>query len=275
MAGLAPARYFPVKSTPFRFVAGLSPFGTDFGNGAREAQYFQADAQRERYLREKREVPRERHAVLARSDDERRVHDTVLRWLHRQLGLEHPGVAAGVPLDYRAISAVVQEDLVVLHRRADGSDAAIMVDVSFPSDWYPDRIVDTGFRFIHGPVPGFADGDAQAAAMVSAMIDRGPYVRFVWTLSPDDHLDHHPVQGRHAEWSLDGEGWLRVERQLTVPFAQVQASLFLIRTYLYSFASLAAEERATLRRAIETMPPAAAGYKRFTASRDIIFALLA
>jgi len=168
----------------------------------------------------------------------------------------------------------VQEDLVVLHRRHDGRDTAIMVDVSFPSDWRPERIVDTDFRFIHGPVPGFADAEAQARSMVSAMIDRGPYVRFVWTLKADDFLDHHPEEGGHGEWSADGEGFLRVERQLTVPFSDVAASLFLIRTYLYPFRSLTAEQRDSLARAVETMPAEAARYKSFTAAQPIILALL-
>ena len=60
------------------------------------------------------------------------------------------------------------------------------------------------------------------------MIERGPYVRFVWTLSADDCLDHHPEEGNRLPWdSHQGRGWLRVERQVTVPFPGVESRALL------------------------------------------------
>src|SRR5690606_24990275 len=147
---------------------------------------------------------------------------------------------------YGSIARVVQEDFVVVRRRPGGGDEAIAVFVCFPSGWRPESIAGKGFKEIHEPVPDFAERDAAVESMVTTMIERGPYVRFVWTISADDHLDHHPEDGRRSRWSAGGAGWLRVERQVTVPFAQHAAALFLIRTYLYPFASLTAEQRQTL-----------------------------
>ena len=268
------ARYFPIKPSAFRFQAGLHPFGTDFGNGAADGLYFQVDEQWRHYVREKGRGSPARHGVLGRTADERRANQRVLDWVRETARREHPDLFAIPPQTLRGIAARVQEDLVVVHRRADGRDAAIAVDVSFPSDWRPERIIGTDFRFIHGPVPGFADNDAQARSLVSAMIDRGPYVRFVWTLKADDDLDHHPDAGPHRGWSPDGEGFLRVERQVTVPFPEVSAALFLIRTYLYGFRSLSAAERSALAKAVQTMPAAAAAYKGLVEPREIILALL-
>lgn len=269
------ARYFPVRPSPFRFQAGLHPFGADFGNGAAERRYFQVDDQRAHYLAEKRVIDRRRHRVLARDAAELHVMAHVLAWLGARLAVEHPSLLSESPATLRAVGERVQEDLVVIHRGAEGTDAAIGVDVSFPSDWRPDHIVGTDFRFIHGPVPGFADDAAQARAIVTAMIERGPYVRFVWTLKADDRLDHHPARGPFPAWSADGDGFLRVERQITVPFPEVAASLFLIRTYLYPFSALTAVERATLDRAVQSMPEPAAAYKGFAAARGIVRMLLA
>jgi hypothetical protein len=269
-----PARYFPVQATPFRFRAGFHPFGTDFGNGPADRQFFQIDAQRERYRREKRRVNPARHRLLARDDAEGAVHALVLDWIQTTLAREHPGRCAP-PLDsYREIAAQIQEDLVVMHRRDDGSDAAILVDVCFPSDWRPERIAGTDFRFIHGPVPGFAERPAEARALVRAMIERGPHIRFVWTLTADDELDHHPEEGRRIAWEATEQGYLRVERQVTVPFPFVNAALFLIRTYLYPFAELTGGQRGRIARALETMPEAAARYKGFLAARPAILRLL-
>lgn len=250
------------------------PFGTDFGNGTAEQLYFQIDSQRDFYLAEKKRVPIERHRQLARDEAEACAHARVLAWLRATLAREHPQRFSQPPASYRSIAAAVQEDLVVIHRGADGRDAAIAVDVSFPSDWRPERIAGTDFRFIHGPVPGFADAEAQARSMVTAMIERGPYVRFVWTLKTDDILDHHPDQGPYLAWKDTREGFLRVERQLTVPFAEVSASLFIIRTYIYPFDELTPERRENLARAVEQMPDEAARYKGFADARPIILAML-
>src|SRR4030095_6032948 len=103
---------------------------------------------------------------------------------------------------------------------------------------------------------------AQARSLVASMIERGPYVRFVWTLKPDDVLDHHPDRGPHRAWSPDGDGFLRVERQITQPFPDVGAALFLIRTYIYPFASLSAAERQGGARAGPTMPGAEGAAQR-------------
>jgi hypothetical protein len=268
------ARYFPIKQSPFRFQAGLHPFGTDFGNGAADRLYFQIDEQRPHYLQEKRRVDPARRRVLLRTTAERQANQRVLDWLRETLHREHAELFADAPPTFHGIAAAVQEDLVVMHRSEDDSDAAVAVDVSFPSDWRPERIVGTDFRFIHGPVPGFADNQAQARSLVSAMIERGPYVRFVWTLKPDDDLDYHPDGPPHRAWSADGQGFLRVERQTTVPFTDVGAALFLIRTYLYAFASLSAVERQALFQAVQAMPGPAAAYKGFTKSREIILSLL-
>lgn len=114
-------------------------------------------------------------------------------------------------------------------------------------------------------MPGFAAVDAAVDSMVAAMVERGPYVRFVWTIAADDHLDHHPDEGRRLPWRDGGAGWLRVEQQVTVPFPAVYASLFLIRVYRYAFASLSPEQRRTLATAIERMPPEVARYKGVSA----------
>ena len=71
----------------------------------------------------------------------------------------------------------------------------------------------------------------------------------------DDVLDHHPEEGVRTAWTPESRsGWLRVERQVTVPFPDVNAALFVIRTYLYPFESLACEEQRDLRSALRAMP---------------------
>jgi len=263
----APARYFPVKASPLRMEAGLLRHGTDLGNGPADQLFFQVDDQLERYLAAKRAVPAARHAVLVRDAAERAIHDTVGAWLLATLTREHPqrlaarAQADDVGATFAALAGVVQEDLVVLRRLPGGDSSAIAVHVGTPSGWRPERIHGASFGLIHAPVPDFAKHPQAERSMVDAMVERGPYVRFVWTLAADDHLDHHPEEGRRESWRADGPGYLRVERQTTVPFAELQAALFLIRTYVYPFTSLTAEQRGVLARAIAVMPAQVAAYK--------------
>jgi hypothetical protein len=275
-----PARYFPVKPTALRMEAGLVRHGTDFGNGAADRLFFQVDDQLERYLAAKRATPPGRHARLARDEHERAIHAAADVWLRDTLGREHPerfaALGEGAPrAGLFEVARVVQEDLVVVRRLPDGGSAAIGVHVSAPSGWRPERIHGASFGAIHGPVPDFAKRAEAERSMVDAMVERGPYVRFVWTVTADDHLDHHPEEGRRAPWRADGDGFLRVERQTTVPFRELAASLFLIRVYLYPFASLTAEQRDTLAHALDLMPPEVARYKGLDAVRETVTRVLA
>jgi hypothetical protein len=268
----APARYFPVDRRPLRMRPRLQPFPTDFGNGAADALHFQRDAERARYLAAKRP---DRYRI-ARGDAEDRAHRAVLAWMEETLAGEHPGDAASPGGDfgtrYAALSDAVQEDFVVQLRDAHGRDRAIAVYVSFPSSWRPERILGWSFREIHEPVPDFADEEAQARSLVAAMVERGPYVRFVWSVCADDALDHHPDEGLRQAFSRETrEAWLRIERQLTLPFpfsdplrgsgSVPGASLFLIRTYLRAFSTLDPGERETLAIALRRLPASTARYK--------------
>jgi hypothetical protein len=259
--------------------AGLSRHGSDFGNGAADRLFFQVDAELARYLAAKRAVPPSRHAVLMRDAAERAIHPTVLGWMLDTLAHEHPVQRAALAadaadVDYGAIAGVVQEDFAVLRRRDDGGSDAIAVHVCAPSGWCPERIHGASFAAIHGPVPAFAKDPRAERSMVDAMIERGPYVRFVWTVTADRHLDHHPEEGRREPWRADGHGFLRVERQTTVPFAVQQASLFLIRTYLTPFEELTASERGVLARALEALPADVAAYKGLDTIRATVLEVL-
>jgi heme-dependent oxidative N-demethylase alpha subunit-like protein len=272
------ARYFPLQAAPLRMQPGLARFGSDFGNGADDARFFPLDREHAHYRREKA-------AVLARHPErfawldgarERAALERVAAWLGTQLASEHgtssvsspaptPASVAGgtdIARTFGAIAQDVAEDLVVLARDASGPERAILVHVCFPSGWRPESILGQSFEQIHAPVPEF-DAVARAApALVAALIERGPYVRFVWGVSADDRLDHHPEHGPRAAWSSSTpNGYLRVERQVMVPFPEVAASLFLIRTYLYEFAELTPDERLTLASALEQTSPAILAYK--------------
>ena len=281
-----PAHYFPVEPRPFSMRAGLLKFPTDFGNGAADQLVFQVDSDLERALAAKRAPrPTPRYFEHVSSSAEANALDAVRVWVEARMLVEAPERLRSASKDlgatsrWDALGRAVQEDLVVMHE-GDGSGKALLLHVSFPSGWHPERLPGASFLGIHDPVPTFPgpDGDPKAAfaaqSMVRSMVERGPYVRFVWTVRADDALDHHPGEGGRQPWTPTSPGFLRVERQLTWPFPEAHAALFVIRTYVYSFASLSAAERLILREALLQMPNVFKSYKGMPDDESLVLRTL-
>jgi hypothetical protein len=77
-------------------------------------------------------------------------------------------------------------------------------------------------------------------------------------------------------WTTDTpRGFLRVERQTSVPLPGVGGCIFLIRTYSYGFDQLAREQRAILATALTQTPPEILRYKGLTAALPRALELLA
>jgi hypothetical protein len=261
------ARYFPIGERPLRMSAGLHRFGTDFGQAQRDREFFQLDGERPRYLLAKRHAPRPRRVLGSDDASAREARSSALAWMRAQLAIEAPEVLASAARDrdahdeLDALARSLQEDFCVMCAGDDYTGRAALIDVRLPSGWRPERLRDASFLSIHTPVPGFP-GDAQAAqSMVRAIVERGPFVRFVWTLAPDSRLDRHPDVIGPASWQRAEGVFLRVERQVTVPLTAANASLFLIRVYMYPFGELSAEQRARTLAALASMPEPIRAYK--------------
>lgn len=278
---MRPPFYFPVTDAPLQMRAGLRPLGSDFGNGALDAHYLQRDAHAGRYRVAKAAVPAARHGIADEEAPWAAAHDAMFAWwrevLARELGLQVAALSDdGVPrlVRWQAISEFVQEDFALIHRGTSDEGRAIGLCVSFPSGWRPERLLGASFADIHGPVPGFADHPDAARSMVRAMVERGPYVRFVWTVAGDDALDHHPEEGQRTPWPAAARAYFRVERQITVPLPAVDASLFLIRTYITPTEELSGSQCATLAAALRALPEPVARYKGLYEHRERILALI-
>ena len=248
--------------------AGLFRFGTDFGNGHADRLFFPRDASTPRYLAEKARVLAAYPARDAYSIKSERDEASVLgaqAWLCDTLRSEAQLDLAALP---RAqLGSQLMEDFAVLGRDDAGNDCTLWLHACFPSGWHPEHVVGRSFTQIHARIPAFEAVAQKAPSLVDALLTRGPYVRFVWTVSADDALDHHPDEGGRAPWSATtARGFLRVERQTTVPLPAVSACVFLIRTYLYGFDELATPQREILAQALAQMPAELQRYKSLEAA---------
>jgi dimethylamine monooxygenase subunit A len=182
------------------------------------------------------------------------------------------------PLD--ALRLAVAEDLVVLlrDRPGDGGRAAYLL-VAAASGWDPGARGGASFAALHGPVPHAEPLRAAAGALADAMVERGPFVRYVWSLSGDDALSHHPR--RHPPRPLADSApptwWYRAERQTTLPLPAFDASVFAIRVLHAPLAAVASTSgrRAVLAAAVRSMDAPLLAYKGLTAAAPALLAWLA
>lgn len=155
----------------------------------------------------------------------------IAAWLRAQSGVDRL-------LD--AVALAVQEDIVIMRGLPDGTDVCEALQVCFPSGWDPREKRGHNFANIHRPV---ADSDRLVSSspnVIRAMINKGPYVRFNFGLSLNPDLDDHPAIRknyrrivRETEFSdLLPQLKLRMERQTTCGFPDLQRALFSIRTYV-------------------------------------------
>lgn len=259
-----------MDGSPLKMAPGLFPLGTDFGNGQLDKQFFQLDAQRSDYLNQKRQIPPSRHGQVIESDNDESAHKIALDWFWSTLSAEYPELpmhpqSQDIATQWDVVSNLIQADIAVIS--APPNDRIITTRISFPSGWSPERILGQSFWGLHGPVPTLANRKGTAQNLAKAMCTKGPFVRFVWTVCGDAILDHHP-QTPKPSWDGTSGGYLRVERQVTVPLGV--CSLFLIRTYLYPLDELGLKARHILGTSLSKMPESYARYKSLTALNPIL-----
>ena len=171
-----------------------------------------------------------------------------------------------------ALALALQEDLVLIGPAGPsdegcdehGTGRVSWLHVAFPSGWDPGSMAGASFERLHAPVPE-ADALRRAAtALVQAMLRKGPFVRYVWGLSPDGARARHP---RHAQpmppdHPLDA-AWLRVERQTTLALPEAGAAMFAIGVHVtpLSEALAAPDRRAAFADAVASLTPAMRRYK--------------
>jgi hypothetical protein len=310
----APARYFPFEKGLYEVAPGLRVFGTDFGNGPLDQKIFQLDSAFPEFRASKlacradrlskyyceHEYPREVARAVTGFLIDRLVQESPgyfslermpggESWLGCALTGEQlrfdpelkllPGTCYESALD--ALASQVSEDLNVLALSESGDrNWLCAMHVSSPSTWRPEEKIGKDFYGIHEPV---AQSEALLKAskgIVSAMVFKGPYVRFNWGLTMDPRPNHHPDLPRGlplTELGDENPPYMWVERQTVWGLPAARASLFTIRISMTDLREVRADpaRRAQLVSTIRSMSPALLEYKGFDECRDRLLSWLA
>ena len=190
----------------------------------------------------------------------------VAHWLRRRAPLLLDETVLGDPLPLRAAGRLVQEDLCVMERDADGAYRLTAAVLCFPAHWRLREKLGRPLDAIHAQVPGFARHLAPPVARVLAglTVER-PVWRANWSVVESPTLFHPHERPRLADLTAENAGarlWLRVERQTLRRLPCSSAVLFTIRTLVRRLDEVAtAPVAAAMAAWLRSMEPGLAAYK--------------
>lgn len=168
-----------------------------------------------------------------------------------------------------ALCCQIQEDITI-NEMTEESDYIRYLHLCFPNYWSARAKLGKNFLNAHLPVPKMQKINAKANNLIDTFMRQGPFERFTWGLLADQRLNHHPdapagIDAKHwygRSFTLDAPSlYFRIERQITLPFPDVKAFVFLIRTYHREITAFSLEELTRLKFSISTMPEQVLAYK--------------
>ncbi len=304
-------KFFPIERGEYAVAPGLRPLGYDFGNGEFDQKIFHISSKFQDYRNNKLECRQERLSKYFCMQDLSPERVNVLaRFLISQLAKEYPQYfilkdqvlecihtkdrlivdsnfdflsfhseeAINPPVLHilDALALQVEEDIALVCRRVDGEgpvDHLGLLHLCSPSHWSAEDKIGMNFFDIHVPIPGIEKINRVADKLVETMINKGPYVRFIWSFVTDQRLNHHPTpppgidpvtwKGRSFNEEAAIPFYFRIERQVTWGFPHVDASLFTIGVTFMSGAEIKHNpyQRDQLISALKSMSPESRVYK--------------
>ena len=178
-------------------------------------------------------------ALCCSLTNETLIFDEKLRFIRAERNGPAPSPDYHDSLD--ALACQIQEDLAIISRSPFGRDWLAAVHLCQANNWAAEEKIGQPFQSIHEPVAGMKNSERDAKAIVNTIVNKGPFVRFAWGLTPVAELNQHPRPCLSSGSKNEPNNrfnpqhpslYLRVERQILWPFPEQQAALFTIRTYL-------------------------------------------
>ena len=289
----APARYFPISGDRYSTRAGLARFGTDFGNGQRDAQLFQFDKTFAHYRNNKLALREHTIGDYVCTDaiDAQSLAEAT-KFILQHLCNEHPdkfllhkssrkmvldchitneqliinndySLAAQHETEYKnlfdSLALQVSEDICLI-QVTDAGTKLIAAHLCAANHWSARDKLLMDMPHLHQHVPGFADDNKEPEKLLQGISRKTEaYVRFAWGLCDQATLNQHPHASLESQSSDDL--FMRIERQVIWPIPDSEILLFTIRTYFRDCATLDEQQRLALIKAVNSMDEATLKYK--------------
>jgi dimethylamine monooxygenase subunit A len=267
-------KFNPWKKGSFRPTPDLKLFGTDFGNGEKDQQYFPINEDFDRYRENKKSVDLSHHLLR---DGLSAEHDEFFAfWILGQFAKEHPSLVSvdqGVikfahtgdsflakEFGLAEMALQVQEDIALV-RVQNGQDKLVFTHICASSHWAPADKIGQSFFDIHVSVPHFEAVNNVASRLMQQCLIKGPFVRFVWGIENSDRLNQHPIVADKRPVDPRLPLYLRTERQVLLGFPAKGMLLF---TILVQHQKWEEADKTGLRESLLSMTPEDREYKGLT-----------
>ncbi len=280
------ARFTPWAAGAYSVAPQLRPLGTDFGNGELDSLWFLMDSRREEFLEAKRRsLAEDPGKYVCRHELRPEVEEAAIEAMRTRLVAEYPELSQERLDTLEDLALQIQEDFCIVQgpHGDDGRNWVAYLHVCCPSHWRPTEKAGLAFFDMHTIVPGFERVNRAAASLVEAMVTKGPFVRFVWSVESDPWPNHHPdaPPGEDQErwygrnFSL-GRFWVRVERQVIWSLPSVSAAIFTIKLVHLSDQEIWASPslRESLAAALDSMSLESREYKGLAKHWDSLMELV-
>ena len=214
----------------YSVLPGLFPLGHDFGNKDLDNKFFHIDEDFGLYKSIKiNAVDDISQSCIVKSDVGYTSQDDgcVVDFMNRQLKQEYPDFQTSATLG--GFMFKIQEDYALYQVN---TDRLMYCNVCMPSGWCPSDKINKSFSEIHSPVPGMKLDKIEG--LKQAMLNNGPFVRFVWSVIFEKRLNFHPSKPKKAFDPKKPEVYVKVERQVLKGFPERSLVLLLMRQYLLS-----------------------------------------
>ncbi|OGY55459.1 MAG: hypothetical protein A2912_01500 [Candidatus Buchananbacteria bacterium RIFCSPLOWO2_01_FULL_40_23b] len=281
--------YTPFSTGIYSVTPGLTILAkADFGNGPIDQKIFQIDNCYPSFIENKIHLTKtqpQRHILSHNLNHS--LATTITQFIKQTLATEYDltlptqltyptNPFPNSPFELDTLTLYIQEDLAIIEQTSD-SNIIRYLHISSPNYWAPEEKIGKTFAQIHAPVAGMDLTLEQK--IVNAITTKGPYVRFAWGITTDTQLNHHPLPPPDTPSELwhgrtfnpsNPKAYLRIERQVTIPFPQHNAALFLIHPYFTDIATLSKEHKLSLLNAINSMTTKQKEYKGLTDKEELI-----
>jgi len=279
-----PATYFPIIDGRYSTRAGLSKFGTDFGNGQQDKDIFQLDQQFLRYRENKLNAREDSiHNYVCTDEATHPQLTEVSQFILHQLCKEHPEyfilkdrklycqlsneiIQTNDKNLFDLLALQIQEDICVM-QIGDSNTRLIAAHLCAANHWSAREKLGMDMLALHQQVPGFSDENREPHQLMAGLHNKAQtYVRFAWGLNEHPILNQHPkLEMNH---SPTGEKiWLRIERQVLAPIPDTNLMLFTIRTHFSDCGALEEQQRHSLVSAINSMSDETLSYKNINKAK--------
>lgn len=236
-----PCKYYPFKDGTYEVGMGLHSIETDFGNGDRDQLIFQYDNESD-YLREHRFDL----GVDFIGDRFTQGQSNVLKdFIFKNIVKANYFKKNELPdkdFSLKLLSHYFPEDIVLVTIDEDKKEDYISaMQVTAPSGWDPEVVINQSFFEIHKDIPGMKELSKRGYQITKNLIVKNKqYVRFIWSFSYDNEISHNPKTWTRKTFDpQEGNLWIRVERQTITPLPKIKSYIFTIRPYIYPILKIA------------------------------------